>query len=44
MVNTPKPCGTPVTREQHDEVLEWLKGDRVLGHHRKLWASLLDES
>lgn len=33
----------PVTHEQEAEVLEWLRGPRVAGHLRKLWAPVLDE-
>lgn len=32
----------PLDRSQHDEVLEWLKSDRVLGYMRTMWAPLLD--
>ncbi|PZF98527.1 hypothetical protein [Micromonospora deserti] len=32
----------PVTHGQHDEVLTWLRGPRVLGALRKLWEPLLD--
>lgn len=32
----------PVTRDQEAEVLEWLRGPRVLGALRKLWEPLLD--
>lgn len=34
----------PVTHDQEPEVLEWLRGPRVLGALRTLWAPLLDES
>lgn len=33
----------PITHEQEAEVLEWLRGPRVLGALRKLWEPLLDE-
>jgi hypothetical protein len=32
----------PITHDQEAEVLEWLRGPRVLGALRKLWAPLLD--
>jgi hypothetical protein len=33
----------PVTHEQEPEILEWLRGPRVLGALRTLWQPLLDE-
>lgn len=34
----------PITHEQEAEVLEWLHSPRVLGHLRKWWEPLLDET
>ncbi|MBM0239372.1 hypothetical protein JNW88_23535 [Micromonospora sp. ATA32] len=34
----------PISHEQETEVLEWLRGPRVLGALRKLWEPLLDEA
>lgn len=34
----------PITKDQEAEVLEWLRGPRVLCHLRTLWAPLLDEA
>lgn len=33
----------PITHDQEEEVLEWLRSPRVLGHLRKWWEPLLDE-
>lgn len=33
----------PVTHEQEAEVLEWLRGPRILGALRKLWEPILDQ-
>jgi hypothetical protein len=33
----------PVTRDQEDEVLAWLRGPRVLGALRAMWEPLLDD-
>lgn len=32
----------PITHEQEAEVLEWLKGPRILGHLKKWWEPMLD--
>lgn len=32
----------PITHEQEDEVLAWLRSDRVLGSLKRSWAPLLD--
>ncbi len=32
----------PITKDQEAEVLEWLRGPRVLGYLRTLWAPILD--
>jgi hypothetical protein len=32
----------PIAKEQEPEVLEWLRGPRVLGYLRTLWEPLLD--
>ncbi len=33
----------PIAHDQEVEVLEWLRGPRVLGSLRTLWAPLLDD-
>ena len=33
----------PISRDQEAEVLEWLRGPRVLGALRKWWEPLLDD-
>lgn len=33
----------PITKEQENEVRQWLQGPRVLGYLRRIWAPILDE-
>ena len=34
--------GCPVTRDQEPEVAAWLRGPRILGYLREVWAPLLE--
>lgn len=33
----------PISHDQEHEVIEWLRGPRIAGHLRKLWAPILGE-
>lgn len=33
----------PITKAQEQEVLEWLRGPRVMGYLKTLWSPLLDD-